>query len=66
VHVIKRAVVWRKSRHSGGQNNCVELADLPAGVGVRDSKSPASGVLLLPPAAWRSLASEVKSGRYDL
>lgn len=38
--------VWRKSRRSGGGGgNCVELADLGAVVGIRDSKNPAGGHL---------------------
>lgn len=57
---------WRKSSRSGGQNNCVELAQLPTGVGVRDSKAPDAGALLLPAAAWRSLADRVKAGALDL
>lgn len=65
MHVISRAL-WRKSSHSGDGNNCVELAQLPAGVGVRDSKNPEGGALLLPAAAWRVLAAEVKAGEHDL
>ncbi|MFI0372669.1 DUF397 domain-containing protein [Actinomadura sp. 1N219] len=34
-----RGAAWRKSSHSGPeQGDCVEVADLPSGVGVRDSK----------------------------
>lgn len=29
---------WRKSSHSGGANDCVEIAELDALVAVRDSK----------------------------
>lgn len=59
--------VWRKSSYSGDGNNCVELATLlPAGVGVRDSKSPENGALLLQPSAWRALVGDVKAGRFDL
>ena len=57
---------WRKSSRSGGQNNCVELASFPASVGVRDSKNLDAGVLLLPAAAWRALADQVKAGELDL
>ncbi len=33
--------LWRKSRHSNGQANCVEVAhNLPGAVAVRDSKQP--------------------------
>ncbi|WP_207928790.1 DUF397 domain-containing protein [Actinomadura sp. 6K520] len=40
--------VWRKATHStstGGE--CVELAALPEGVGIRDSKNPDGPKLLL-------------------
>lgn len=57
---------WRKSSRSGGQNNCVELAPFPASVGVRDSKNPDAGVLLVPAAAWRAFADQVKAGELDL
>jgi hypothetical protein len=32
---------WRKSSYSGGGNNCVELGK---GVGIRDSKAPATHI----------------------
>lgn len=33
-------VVWRKSRRSGGGNQCVELAQVDAMDGVDDSENP--------------------------
>ena len=46
---------WRKSSHSGGANDatCVELAKLPAGIGIRDSKDPAGPFLVIPPTVLR-------------
>ncbi|WP_433229030.1 DUF397 domain-containing protein [Actinomadura formosensis] len=46
---------WRKSSHSGGANDatCVELAKLPGGIGIRDSKDPDRGLLVVPPTALR-------------
>ncbi|GAA3223759.1 DUF397 domain-containing protein [Actinocorallia longicatena] len=42
-------VQWRKSSYSGGVHDetCVELAGLPAAVGVRDAKNPGAGHLSL-------------------
>ncbi len=36
---------WRKSSFSAADENCVELAHLPAALLVRDSKDPAGPVL---------------------
>lgn len=58
--------VWRKASRSGDGNNCVELAALSVGVGVRDSKNLDAGTLLLPSSAWRALADQVKAGELDL
>ncbi|MGC0330694.1 hypothetical protein RKD23_003684 [Streptomyces sp. SAI-170] len=44
---------WRKSSYSGNTGgDCVEVADLPSAIAVRDSKNPAHGVLTLTATAW--------------
>ncbi|MFG1851150.1 DUF397 domain-containing protein [Actinomadura geliboluensis] len=54
-------VTWRKSRHSNDQEGaCVEVAALAYGVGMRDSKDPDGPKLLLHPAAFGALMSEIK------
>jgi hypothetical protein len=56
-------LVWHKSSHSNGDGNvCVEIAHLPGGAAVRDSKNPAGGALVLPTAAWDRLRLAVRSG----
>ncbi|MER7193592.1 DUF397 domain-containing protein [Streptomyces flaveolus] len=46
-------IQWRKSSYSGDQGgDCVEVAELPAAVAVRDSKDPAGPVLALAPAVF--------------
>ncbi|MGI5323226.1 DUF397 domain-containing protein [Actinomadura nitritigenes] len=52
---------WRKSsRSSGNGGNCVELADLGAVVGVRDSKDPDGGHLGVSRDALRALLADLK------
>ena len=52
---------WRKSRHSDDKGGaCVELANLPKSVGVRDSQDPDGPKLLLPPSAFRALLADLK------
>ena len=57
---------WRRSSHSGGNNNCVEVARLGAVVAVRDSKNPAARPVTMPASAWRMVLGQVRSGRFDL
>ncbi|MET7320658.1 DUF397 domain-containing protein [Streptomyces sp. NPDC005549] len=46
-------IQWRKSSYSSDQGgNCLEVAELPATVAVRDSKTPAGPTLTLAPATF--------------
>ncbi|MFJ6630358.1 DUF397 domain-containing protein [Streptomyces sp. NPDC091376] len=52
---------WRKSSYSDGTGgNCVEVADLPGIVPVRDSKRPEGPALVFPAAGWVSFVAAVK------
>lgn len=53
---------WRKSTYSdgGNGNTCVEIAPLPAGIAVRDSKAPARATLSFPAAAFTALIDHLK------
>lgn len=55
-------VQWRKSSYSGSANDdvCVELGRLADGVGVRDSKDPDAGHLVLTVAGFAGLVDELK------
>jgi len=53
---------WRKSSHSGGQGECVEVAtNRPATVAVRDSKDPDGPVLTVTPDGWASLTARLRA-----
>ncbi|MFJ3724964.1 DUF397 domain-containing protein [Streptomyces sp. NPDC090045] len=51
---------WRTSTFSGGNNECVQVADnVPHLVPVRDSKRPAGPVIGFTPDAWRSFVAHL-------
>ena len=57
---------WTKSRRSGPQGNCVELAVLPEqGVAVRNSRFPDGPVLVYTDAEIEALLLGVKDGDFD-
>ncbi|MCJ1680773.1 DUF397 domain-containing protein [Streptomyces sp. APSN-46.1] len=51
---------WRVSSYSGGQGECVEVADnIPGVVPVRDSKQPAGPVVGFGAQAWQRFVSQL-------
>lgn len=58
--------VWRKSRHSNGQANCVEVAAIGLSkVAVRDSKDPDGPALAFTPQGWQAFTRRVGNGAAD-
>ena len=58
---------WRKSSHSDGTGNCVEVATADGTVAVRDSKRHGHGpVLEFTYTAWRAFIRAAKNGNFDL
>lgn len=59
-------MTWRKSTYSnGGENSCIEVANAPGKVGVRDTKqahlsSDARTVLHFAPEAWRQFTASLR------
>ncbi|MFD0202226.1 MULTISPECIES: DUF397 domain-containing protein [Saccharothrix] len=51
---------WRKSTHSGSQENCVEVAITTAEVGIRDSKQPSGPALSFSTSAFTALLRALK------
>ncbi|HKH06008.1 MAG TPA: DUF397 domain-containing protein [Acidimicrobiales bacterium] len=57
---------WRKSSHSYGAGECVELARLDGGrIGLRDSKDPGGPVLRFTVAEVAAFVAAVKAGEFD-
>ena len=53
---------WRKSSHSDTQGNvCVEVARLPDGVAVRDSKKPTAPHITLSTPSFAKLIKDLKT-----
>ncbi|WP_217169856.1 DUF397 domain-containing protein [Streptomyces sp. AC512_CC834] len=59
---MRRADNWRKSSYSGPDdgNNCVEIANAPTHVAVRDTKAPARATLTFPPEAFAPFLEALK------
>ncbi len=59
------SVTWCKSTRSGANGNCVEVAQLPAAIALRDSKNPSGPVLMFSPNEWVAFIEGTKNGEFD-
>ncbi|OZM74547.1 DUF397 domain-containing protein [Amycolatopsis antarctica] len=59
------AVRWRTSSHSGGGNDCVEVAFTGGATAVRDSKDRRGGGLTVSARGWDGLLRSARSGALD-
>ena len=50
---------WRKSSHSGGEGQCVELAHSEDWAAIRDSKNPDGPAMVIKPARLRALVHAI-------
>nr|WP_026117114.1 DUF397 domain-containing protein [Nocardiopsis valliformis] len=61
---MSEARVWRKSSYSDGRGgNCVEVAELPCGAALRDSKHPAKGRLPFASSEWTAFLHSARDSR---
>lgn len=57
---------WRKSSHSNGATNCVEVAQLSDGsVGVRHSRRPDGAVIVYSRSEWAAFVAGVKALEFE-
>ncbi|MCR3752790.1 DUF397 domain-containing protein [Lentzea californiensis] len=52
--------MWRKSSYSANAMDCVEVG---LGIGIRDSKAPATH-LAVEPGSWSAFLLSVKAGKF--
>ena len=60
---MNNELVFRKSSYSGQEPNCVEVADLPGGAAVRDSKNLAKGNVPFPAAEWSAFLASARTSQ---
>jgi hypothetical protein len=60
VSVDRGTVAWRKSSHSGGGNDCVEIATTGGGAAVRDSKNPEGPRLRFDAGRWTAFLGQAR------
>jgi hypothetical protein len=59
------ALTWRKSSRSGAAGHCVEVANVPSAVLVRDSKDIDGPVLAFGGPDWAGFIAGVRAGEFD-
>lgn len=63
--VQQNELTWRKSTRSGAAGHCVEIAEVPAAVLVRDSKDADGPVLSFDTTGWAGFVAGVRAGEFD-
>ncbi|MCF2531391.1 DUF397 domain-containing protein [Yinghuangia soli] len=53
-------LAWRTSTYSVGEDQCVEVAPLPAHIALRDSKRPELAAFRFPASAWSELVDGLR------
>lgn len=63
--LTEKDLIWRKSTRSGAAGHCVEVAETPATVFVRDSKDVSGPVLRFAASDWADFIAGVRTGEFD-
>ena len=63
--MIEKNLTWRKSTRSGAAGHCVEVAESPSTIYVRDSKDVAGPVLRFAAPEWADFVTGVRNGEFD-
>jgi hypothetical protein len=63
-HTTPHSTRWRKSSHSTGQTDCVEVAQADDVYMVRDSKNPDAARLTFAADIWQRFTGEIKHGTH--
>jgi hypothetical protein len=58
--------VWLRASNGNGGANCVEVAQMPGGTAIRDSKNPDGPRIILADDDWLDFKAAVASGDFDL
>ena len=58
-------LAWRKSTRSGAAGHCLEIAETPAAVFVRDSKDADGPMLKFDVRQWAGFIEGVQNGEFD-
>ena len=58
-------LTWHKSTRSGAAGHCVEVAETPAAVFVRDSKDADGPMLKFDVRQWAGFIAGVQNGEFD-
>lgn len=57
--------LWRKSRFSGQNGSCVEIAGTTGTTAVRNSNHPDAGTLAFPSGTMRAFVDACAAGEFD-